>query len=253
MRITGTVAALAVILPLAAPAAAEEGWRFNVVPYVWAAGIDGRLSHHGLPQDIDVEAKFRDVLGDLDIGAMLAFEGRKGRVGFLLDGLYVKVSRDATMPLIGLPVSLGSTTFTGMAAGQYRIVDDAIGSFDLLAGVRYWSITSRFSYEAPTGAPLPPGMPQAYGGSERASWVDAMAGAKLVAHITPGITLNAHGMMGAGGSRLSSDALLAVGIGLGRSSSLLVGYRHVKADYRKNGFGFDTSLHGPAMGLGFRF
>lgn len=252
MRGAGLLAIL-FSLPLAAPAAAEDGWHFNVMPYVWAAGMDGSLSHPGLPKDLVVDAKFRDVLSNLDIGAMLAFEGHNGRVGFLLDGMYVKLSREAVAPIVGLPVSLGATTFTGLAAGQYRIAEDSIGSFDLLAGVRYWSVESRFSYEAPTGAPLPPGIPPAYSASEKDSWADAMVGAKMVVYLSPRISLNAHGMMGAGGSSLTSDALLAVGIGLGQSSSLLIGYRHIQADYSKNNFRFDVSLHGPAVGLGVRF
>lgn len=252
MRIAG-IAAIALSAALPAPAAAEDGWEFNVMPYVWASGIDGSLSHAGLPRDFEVEAKFKDILENLDFGAMMAFEGHKGRVGFLLDGMYIKLSRDATVPQIGLPVELGSTTFTGMAAGQYRIVDDSIGSLDLLAGIRYWSVKSRFSYEVPVGTPLPPPLPPAYSASESANWVDGMVGAKMVVHVLPRVTLNAHGMVGTGGSRLTSDALLAVGFGLGQSTSVLLGYRHIKADYSKGNFNFDASLQGPALGLGFRF
>ena len=251
MRI-GCVAGLALGL-LSAPAVAGEGWQFNLAPYVWGAGIDGRVAHAALPRDFDVDMPFSDILQNLDVGAMLAFEARKGRAGLVLDGLYVKTSNDATIPRLGLPVSLGATTFTGLVAGQYRIVDDGVGSLDVVAGVRYWSIDARIGYDLPPVVPLPPGVPHAYDHSEGATWVDGMAGAKAVVHLSPRVTVNAHGMLGAGGSRFSSDALVAVGFGLGPSTSLLLGYRHMTSDYRDGAFRLATRLHGPAAGMSIRF
>ena len=251
MRI-GCVAGLVLGL-LSTPAAAEEGWQFNLAPYLWGAGIDGRVAHAALPNDVSVDMPFSDIWKNLDIGAMVAFEARKGRTGLLLDGLYVKTSNDATIPQLGLPVSLGATTFTGLVAGQYRVVDDGVGSLDLLAGVRYWSVDARIGYDLPSVVPLPPGVPHVYDHSEGAQWVDGMAGAKAVVHLSPRITVNAHGMLGAGGSRFSSDALLAFGFGLGPSMSLLVGYRHLDTDYRDGAFRLATRLHGPAAGMSIRF
>lgn len=237
----------------AAPACAADGWRFNLMPYVWGAGMDGTVRHEKLPGSIGVEADFGDVLDNLDVGGMLAFEGHKGRAGFLLDAMYVKLSTDATVPQIGLPVSLGSKTFTGMAAGQYRLVEDSIGSIDLLAGVRYWSVEARIAYNVPSAVPLPPPLPHSYDASETGRWADAMLGAKMNVHLTRRLSLNAHGMVGGGGSRLASDAMLGLGVALGKSSSLLIGYRHITADYQRGGFEFDANVHGPAVGLGLRF
>ncbi|TPE62149.1 hypothetical protein FJQ54_06320 [Sandaracinobacter neustonicus] len=250
---TACVASLILGLISAPAAASDGGWEFNVAPYLWGAGIDGRLAHPALPQDVSVEVPFSDIWKNLDIGGMVAFEARKGRVGLLLDGLYVKTSNDATIPQLGLPVSLGATTFTGMAAGQYRIVEDGIGSLDLLAGARYWSMDTRISYDLPAAVPLPPGVPHAYDHSEKAQWVDGMVGAKAVVHLSRRISMNAHGMLGAGGSRFSSDAMLALGFGLGSSTSLLLGYRHLDADYRDGGLQLKTRMHGPAAGMSIRF
>lgn len=236
-----------------APAAADNNWRFNAVPYVWASGMEGRASHDALPRNIIISAPPRKILRNLDIAAMAAFEGRKGRCGFLVDGLYARLSSDARVPMVGLPVSLGSTTFTFMVAPQYRIVEDFAGSLDLIAGVRYWSIKSRISYQAPPGMPLPPPIPPAYSAEEQASWVDAMVGAKAMVRLTPALSLNAHGMLGAGGSSLSSDALVAAGVNLNQSTSLLAGYRHMSYNYRKDGFSMNNALHGPALGLSIRF
>ena len=155
--------------------------------------------------------------------------------------------------MIGLPAEAGMTTFTGMAAGQYRVVDDAMGSLDLLAGVRYWNISTSFSYAAPAGAPLPPGVPPAFAFNGKSDWVDGMVGAKAVVRLSRLLSVNAHGMLGAGGSDFSADAMVALGIRLGGSSSLLLGYRHLDVDYHAGGLAFDGSIHGPALGLGVRF
>ena len=233
-------------------AAAADQWEFNLVPYIWAGSMDGRLASSRLPQDISVNVPFRDIFQNLDIGGMVAFEGHKGRLGFLMDGVYIKTSTEGTIPVVGLPAEAGMKTFTGLAAGQYRVVDDPVGTLDLMAGVRYWNIRTSFSYSAPAGAPLPPGMPPSLDFNGKAEWVDAMAGAKAVVQLSRLLSLNAYGMLGGGGSNFSADAMVALGLHLGGSTSLL-GYRHLDADYRSGGFVFDGSIHGPALGLGVRF
>lgn len=263
MRTTISCVGLAASALLAAPAAAgdkaPDGWQFNLVPYLWLAGSDTTVSHPGFPLDVESSSSFGEIFRNLDFGAMVAFEGRRGRWGFLLDGLYVKVSDEATVglpPLGGLPLTANVSvrSFTGMAAVQYRVVDDGIGSLDLVAGPRFWSVRSRIDANLPADAPLPPGVPLSYDRAETVDWVDAMAGAKAVVHLAPRLTLNAHAMFGGGGSKFSSDSLLAVGFGVGRNVSLLAGYRHLSAGVRRdNGLEFDTRMHGPVVGAGIRF
>lgn len=258
--IAGLASRLALLaLPAGEVLAAEQEWQFNAVPYVWTAGSTTSVRHPGFPIDVEADASFRDILENLDFGGMLAFEGRKGRWGFLLDGLFVKVSEDANVglpPLGGarLPVDLSVRTFTGLAAISYRAVDDPVGSLDLIVGPRYWSLRSGISAAFPVGTPLPPGVPPGYDRQETVDWVDAMAGAKAVVRIAPGVTLNAHAMFGGGGSRFSSDSMGAVGFGLATQVSLLAGYRHLSAGVRRsNGLEFATRMHGPVLGLGVRF
>ena len=242
-----------------APATAAEPWAFNVVPYVWAAGSTTKIQHPAFPITVETDTSFKEILENLDFGAMAAFEARKGRWGILLDALYVKVSEDAEVgiPQLGgarLPVDLSVRTFTGMAGLTYRVVDNSVGSLDLAAGPRYWSLRSDIGAAFPAGTPLPPGVPNSYDRSETVDWVDAMAGAKAVVHIAPRVTLNAHAMFGGGGSRFSSDSLGALGFGVGSQVSLLVGYRHLSAGIRRsNGLEVDTRMHGPILGLGVRF
>lgn len=252
-------------LVLAAPAAAEDGsasdggWTFNLVPYLWLSGSDATVSHPGFPVEVKASTSFGEIFRKLDVGAMVALEGRRGRWGFLLDGLYAKLSDEATVgvpQLGGLPLTaaIGLRTFTGLAAVQYRAVDDGTGSLDIVAGPRFWSYRTRIDASLPAGLPLPPGIPPTYGRAETLHWVDAMAGAKAVVHLAPRLTLNAHAMFGAGGSRFSSDSLLAFGVAAGRNVSLLAGYRYLSANVRRDsGLAADMSMHGPIVGAGIRF
>ena len=232
----------------------KDEWSFNLVPYVWAAGAEGSLSHRALPRGVEAGLGFRDIFERLDVGGMLAFEARRGRTGILLDALYVSLSDEGRLPVIGLPVDAGARTFTGLAAIQHRAVDQGRGSLDLLAGVRLWSVESRLSWNLPAGAPLPPGIPATYSGKESATWADAMAGAKASVRLSSGFSLNAMAMFGGGGSGFSSDAMLSLGVAVTPGTSLLAGYRHLNTSYRSDsGYSFDTSLHGPAIGVGLRF
>jgi hypothetical protein len=61
-------------------AAATDAWEFEVVPYLWAAGLSGTVKA-GLAPAVNVNADFGTLLDHLDMGAMGAFEGRKGRWG----------------------------------------------------------------------------------------------------------------------------------------------------------------------------
>src|SRR5580765_7864644 len=85
--------ALAVVLAVGVPALAQSSsndWEFGVAPYLWGAGVDGDVKIGRLPAT-GVEASFSDLLDVLDIGGMLAFEGRKGTWGFIFDGIYLKL------------------------------------------------------------------------------------------------------------------------------------------------------------------
>ncbi len=262
VRRQGHIGVVALLLAVSAPAAGkppETGWSFALVPYVWMAGSDMRLRHPGFPLAVETSTSFGEILRNLDFGAMVAFEGRHGRWGFLVDGLYVKISDAATVEvpqLGGAPLSAeaGLRTFTGLAAVQYRAVEDQTGSLDLVAGPRLWSLRTRITAALPPEAPLPPEVPTSYDRSETLDWVDAMAGARAMVRLAPGITLNAHAMFGAGGSRFSSDSLLALGVSVGRHVSLQAGYRHQSADVRRaSGLAVDTQLHGPVLGARIRF
>jgi hypothetical protein len=70
--------------PARAEESAAEGWQFGVTPYVWMAGIEGKIGLRGITAAVD--ASFIDILNDADsvIGLQGHFEARYGRWGSFL-------------------------------------------------------------------------------------------------------------------------------------------------------------------------
>ena len=62
--------------------AADDGWEFTLSPYAWAAGLNGSVGIGNVVSEVDLS--FGDILENLDIGAMLHFEARKGRWAFFV-------------------------------------------------------------------------------------------------------------------------------------------------------------------------
>src|SRR4051812_44657979 len=67
-----------------APLPTEPEWTFTLAPYVWAAGLQGKVAQFGLPE-VDVDATFGDILKHFDIGVMAAGEVRHDRFSIATD------------------------------------------------------------------------------------------------------------------------------------------------------------------------
>lgn len=226
----------------------ESQWRYRVTPYLWGAGLEGRVGKFG--RRADVSKDFSEVLEDLDAGAMLAFEARLGRFGVLTDLMYVSLSESDSIPTpIGVQVDadvrVKATTF--MLAGQYRSIEDERGYIDLLGGARYWGLRTDINVSVENLFSLD--------GSDKESWVDPVVGAKGTYHLGERTYFTGWAMIGGFdvGSRFSSDLMAALGYKLTEQSALLLAYRRLEVDYASSDFVFDASLQGPALGWDYRF
>jgi hypothetical protein len=262
LRKPSTVSGVALALSLATSAQAQDarpaddGWKFRVTPYVWGAGMDGNVAQFGLPT-ARISQSFGDVLGSLDMGGMLAIEARKGRFGLLADVLYVRLSESgkavapvppAPVPGIDVKARANVNLTTALVAGQYRAVETPHGYVDLLAGVRHWSVGTRIKVSSP-----PLGL--SLSGRESESWNDPMIGAKALYRLNERFYGLGWAMVGGFGKnvRSSTDIMLGLGYSLNEQTALLFSYRHLAVDYRKSGFVYDTRMHGPGLGLDYRF
>lgn len=253
-----SLAALALMAGAAqAQPADEDRWSYRAMPYLWSTSFDGSVSHAQLPLGFRADSGFGDAWKDLDvdkIGGMGAFEASKGRHGILVDGLYAKLSTTVQAPLMGaqLPARLKLRASTGLVAYRYGWLENTSSHLDLLVGARMWSVRTRIGYTAPF--PLPPPIPEHYSGEQKADWIDLQIGLKGRHSFPNRAFVGGWALAGRGESDMSSDVMLMTGYTFNDRTSLVAGYRWLSSDYASSGgFSFDTTLHGPGLGLEYQF
>lgn len=232
----------------APPAEADSGWSFTFAPYLWAAGMDGKVAQFGLPE-VEVDASFSDVLNHLDIGLMGAGEARNGRFAVATDLLWVKLSADQDTPLgvLANKVDADIETLMFTAVGSYSLFLGETGNLDVVAGGRVWSVDTELDFKG--------GILGGQTASDDATWVDPVVGLKGRANFTPEFYITGWGLIG--GFDVSSKFMWDVMGGLGYAPSdgfsIVAGYRGVGVDYRNDGFVYDVVQHGPMLGFVFNF
>lgn len=239
--------------PVAAPV---QEWTFSIAPYLWGAGISGDVGVFGL-QPVDVDVSFGDILDNLRFGGMAVAELHNGTWGAFADLIYVKTEADQsiTRNVLGVPLTLsasvGTDSLTATLMGEYRPFSSDRLTLDLMAGGRIWSLENDISVSlAAGGAPI-----AALSGSDGATWIDPMVGAKARLNTDWPLYFTAWGMIGGfgAGSDIGWDVLGGVGYEWNEHFSTVAGYRALGVDYSDNGFVYDVVQHGPFLGAVIRF
>ena len=242
------LAALAAGASEIASAQSSPDWQFEVKPYLWSAAMRGDTQAGNLPLT-HVDMSFGDILQNLDAGFMGAFEARKGRWGFLLDAIYMKVSDAATSTQGPLTVGADATVKQWMYAGAvaYR-VSDGPSMIDLIGGARY----SKLRVKAVIDASLF-GLAGRTERTANKSWTDGYVGVRVQAPIADRWTFVGYGDVGAGGSDATWQAAIGAQYAYSRDVAIKFGYRYLSVDYNKGGFLYDMDSAGLYLGAGFRF
>ncbi|QYK57405.1 MAG: hypothetical protein KF884_07555 [Fimbriimonadaceae bacterium] len=235
------VSAALLVSPVSSSAAQEEReWSFTVIPYVWIMGFDGKARIPGLPE-IKMKSSFGEIFENLDIGGMAAFEGKRGKVGFVGDFLYSRISDSGVVPP-GIPAQGRVTTFTSMLAAQSELHRDERVTVDGVLGIRYWAL------EAKASTPVVPGVAR----SKNTRWIDPQIGIKAKGSLAP--RWHWHGsFLLAPKDTPSVDLAATLSYATGANSALHFGYRHLTVRRLGNASGADASFSGPLVGLAIRF
>lgn len=230
-----------------------EGLRYSVTPYLWATRMKGDVKGGRLPQT-SVDMSFSDILDVLDFGLMTAVEIRKGRLGFLFDGIYMNVSdsAEATGPRGALSVSADVEVKQTMLAfaAAWRVWEERVQA-DAVGGMRY----NKIEVDADIDATLFGEAAGSVGRSGDKDWVDPYVGLRIVVPVGAGLGLV--GYVDAGGFGVGSDftwhGLAGLQYALSESFLASFGYRYMKIDYDKDGFRYDMANDGLYAGMTMTF
>ncbi len=211
--------------------ASDDAWRITVEPYLWLARIDGKTSAEDSPT-ADVGAAL-----DLESVFFLAVEARRGENGFgvLADGLHLRISDDegALHSRIGAGmVETGVLWPAGFAKG-----------LDFIGGLRFVDLSVDLDLAGVRA------------GSGNASWVDPWIGARERIPIGGAWSAILRGDVGGFGvgSEFSWQAMAGVRAECSDHVLVDIGYRALGIDYEDHDLSFDAVVHGPVIGLAFRF
>jgi hypothetical protein len=220
--------------------AADSDWSFEVTPYFWGMGIDGRVGVGSLPP-AEVKMDFGDIWDDFESALALLGVARSGPWMILGDFSYLDTQSKEHLPAASVTLD-NDTTIAKLAAG-YQVKSDLPMLADVYAGARY----SRFK----TGLDVS-GVGSA---SVTEDWVDPLVGVNLVwpfaSKWRAGLIADIGGF--GVGSDLTWEILPSVQYQFSDMFSGKFGYRWLDVDYYESGYVSDTLSQGWMAGLGIAF
>ena len=220
----------------------DDKWHFRFSPYAWIAGVTGRAGIGALV--VNVDSGLSDPNVHLNFGLMGAMEARKNKFIILTDLQYSNLGTERPNP--GILFSSATADFKTFILDPevgYRVAaNPEKGRYvDVVGGVRYWHLRTDLNFAA--------GALSARSATASRGWVDGVGGVRGVIHLSPKIYMMGKGDLGAGGSKFTYQLFGGFGFQVSRSVALVGGYRAIHVNYDRNNFLFDTTLHGPILGL----
>jgi len=225
----------------------SNAWEFSVAPYLYATGIRGRIGARG--RTLEVDASFGNVLSNLDLGLMGTFEARKGKLFFINDLIWTKMSAERETPG-GLysDAKLGVNLVIFHPEVGYRVAESKAGSFDVLGGVRVWSVETNLNLRSGT---LP-----GFDVSQRKTFGAPVLGARGRINLSRKFYISSKFDIGGFGvgPDLTAQFYGGGGYRITPKIALIGGYRYLMVDYDDSeGFLFDTNMNGFVFGAKFDF
>jgi hypothetical protein len=122
----------------------EDPWQFGVTIPVWAAGVNGNATLHGITKNVDIS--FDELKDHLDAAFSMGFEARKEKFGLFTDIGYLKFATDNDDAILKLIISDFGAAYRLVKLGEERpfILEGT-------AGLRYWYVGSDLTLRGPGG------------------------------------------------------------------------------------------------------
>jgi hypothetical protein len=244
---------LATLALLAMPAAViADDWSYEFEPYALASSIEGDAGigrATGVPVDVDMS----DILEVLDIAFMGHFEAHHSNGwGVALDYGFMDLSADISGPRGGvLDAHLRQGVFEALLV---RRKSSDNGYLDFTAGVRWWDNDIDVDVDPIT-------LPGTATADIEADWIDIVMGVRWANSINDRWTFQFRGDVGGFGVESDFTAMAAAGFKYKMTDlmDLDLQYKAIWVDYETGSAGqpgffqYDTTTHGPIIGVVFNF
>ena len=245
-------------IPAAQAAASDvdaNQWHLEFTPYIWATGQSGTVGlANGPGNGRSFNQSFSDILGNMDIGGMAAFEARNGRWGLFLDGIYLRVSDRGSISgpngLVSLSANGNVTQQQYSVAGYYRALEGQT-TLDALAGIRYNNVS--WNVDASLTSPLLPGTVLSQNFSQNYGWVDPIVGVRVRHGFDERWSVVGYADIGGSGAGSNLTWQILGGVNYAFRPDVIgkLGYRYSSIYYRSSGFSYDVATSGFYAGVGF--
>jgi len=230
----------------AAPASPQVGeptsdWHFAVSPYLWLPGVHGTVGAFG--HAVGVHATPGDLLSNFRFGLMGLFDTRYKRIVLPVDMMWIRLADSRGLPLTDEEVSanLKGSEFILTPKIGYRVIDTEMIKVDGLVGFRYWHFGQSVKFNpSETGLNF----------SASQNWVDPIVGGRILANLSPKVSVSIGGDVGGWGTGSQLDYQFAglLGYRIKPAVVLQAGYRYLSVDYRSGGTIINLITSGAILG-----
>jgi hypothetical protein len=229
----------------------DDSWQFAASLYLWGIGIDGKTQ-----SDTEVSVDFDDILDNLKMAFLSAFEARKGKWSLLADVLYLDVGAEKTSN-VTIPIGPGIDVSTGAdldlkawafhIAGGYNLLTKGGSKLDLVAGARYLDLQMDLALSSQA-------IQARYRtlSASNSVW-DGIIGLKGNIGLSKRWYLPCYLDIGTGESDYTWQAIGGIGFRAAKWVDVTLVYRHLAWNFGSDRVIDDLSISGPIIGAIFRF
>ena len=213
-----------------------DGWKLEITPYVWAAGIDADVTVHG--KQFEVDQKFSDLIEHVDAAASLLVVAEKNGWQAYGQGDYVSLNADGKKGPVHGEIDAETAILTGGFGREFEGFNDK-SKITILLGARYTHMGNEVTLNG------------AGSGKQNNDILDGLLILRPRYDFTEKLRFSPTLNIGAGDSDLTYELQPEFQYDVSDSMSVRFGYRRV---YYKEEFSskseFDGSMSGFVLGLG---
>jgi opacity protein-like surface antigen len=245
---------MAAFVTLSGASANADEWTNAITPYIWASGMTGKVSVGTPlgPLESDVDLNFGDIVSNLDMGAMVSYEGGRDHWVVLGDLIYMNLGAADT-------VTQGGVSVRSSANIEQTLVEADVGykittGISLFAGARYSDISGDI-HVVRTG----PGAGSDRSAGVSQSWVDPVVGLLGEWPLTEHLEWDLRGDIGGFGvgSDFAWQVMGTLRWKLRANLDVIASYRYMQVDYENDGpsglLVYNMVNSGFGVGVTFRF